>query len=526
MYAQILDTLTNEDIALYYHARSHVVERDYFEKRFGQSSSMFDTYRLSVIKLLYNRLRSKHKLEETNLLLAVARYLCYHIYQIEPETPYNPISGLSFEDDDTIEDLFERYKSTQFSDLVIRSPLAYCDLIIYNTEVPQDVNKNELINICRACIEAWLVIDTVSDKFSMLDMASVIVDLSFVCKDMDPIAVTTFCHSYKRASYAKDTVIKAVSEYLDLKFDDEILSEVYFELLDSQSGLDLDNISIKKKIASNDKSFYDRESHNIRLIEDHKYVHVKSINRYIKVAKTRDSNGSTKFVIKSDGNKYIMNELAEAIFYDKFSSDVSAGAEFVGNAYKVTSDTLYIEYLEFDLQEFKKTRYINEISHSYIIGQLISAIKYLHSNMMIHCDIKPQNIIISREGYLKLIDYDVSIIKVYPGQRFQYRTQTLGYMAPEVMLEDDWYDDGDDDLENTGWDEKIDIWSLGVIAHELYTGKSPILDVYEDLVHLDHFAKNVRILNRSPSFVKECLTINQFDRPDILTIQQMFLDQQ
>lgn len=91
----------------------------------------------------------------------------------------------------------------------------------------------------------------------------------------------------------------------------------------------------------------------------------------------------------------------------------------------------------------------NEDSQFYI-GSMILAVEYLHKKKVVYRDIKPENIIIDQQGYLKLIDMGTA--KVLRSENGICRTTTtLGtphYMAPEI-------------LKGKGYGFNVDLWSIG-----------------------------------------------------------------
>ncbi|KFM61154.1 Dual specificity mitogen-activated protein kinase kinase 6, partial [Stegodyphus mimosarum] len=95
---------------------------------------------------------------------------------------------------------------------------------------------------------------------------------------------------------------------------------------------------------------------------------------------------------------------------------------------------------------------------------VVSALHYLHSNLkVIHRDVKPSNILISRSGAVKLCDFGIS------GYLEDSIAKTIDagckpYMAPERI----------DPVDNKqGYDIRSDVWSLGITMYELSMGVFP-----------------------------------------------------
>jgi serine/threonine protein kinase len=82
---------------------------------------------------------------------------------------------------------------------------------------------------------------------------------------------------------------------------------------------------------------------------------------------------------------------------------------------------------------------------------------------VIHRDIKPENILLFEEG-VKLADFGSSI-QLSPDSREQL-CGTPEYLAPEV-------------IENQRYDEKVDVWSVGVLVYEMLLGRTPFTQMIQ-----------------------------------------------
>jgi fused-like protein len=95
-----------------------------------------------------------------------------------------------------------------------------------------------------------------------------------------------------------------------------------------------------------------------------------------------------------------------------------------------------------------------------IAKQLVRALYYLHSNRIIHRDMKPQNILIGARRVVKLCDFGFARAMSSATMVLTSIKGTPLYMAPELVQEQP-------------YNHTVDLWSLGVILYELFVGQPP-----------------------------------------------------
>lgn len=148
--------------------------------------------------------------------------------------------------------------------------------------------------------------------------------------------------------------------------------------------------------------------------------------------------------------------------------------------------TLVFEYLESDLKKFLDTNVATnskQTGQDYYYGeaegeviksflyQLLKGVAYIHSKLVLHRDLKPQNLLISRQGQLKIADFGLARPFGAPVRGYSHEVVTLWYRPPDVLLGSKYYS------------TSIDMWSIGCIFAEMVTGR-PLAagdDNYEQL---------------------------------------------
>lgn len=124
-----------------------------------------------------------------------------------------------------------------------------------------------------------------------------------------------------------------------------------------------------------------------------------------------------------------------------------------------------MEYCPFPSLESVQRGYIGKAEIAGIMRSLLEAVSHLHENGICHRDLKLENILYEKSsGKAKVIDMGISkhMINMQTGEKEKMwsATGTLHYKAPEM-------------LEGGEYDEKVDMWALGIIAYQLYYGKHP-----------------------------------------------------
>ncbi|CAH8271775.1 unnamed protein product [Arabidopsis lyrata] len=176
----------------------------------------------------------------------------------------------------------------------------------------------------------------------------------------------------------------------------------------------------------------------------------------------------------------------------------------------------------------KATPNLPEKEARIIIVQIVQGLVYLNkkSQKIIHYDLKPGNVLFDEFGVAKVTDFGLSkIVEDNVGsQGMELTSQGAGtywYLPPECF-----------ELNKTPMiSSKVDVWSVGVLFYQMLFGKRPFGhdQSQERILREDTIikAKKVEfpvtrpaISNEAKELIRRCLTYNQADRPDVLTMAQ------
>ncbi|XP_056006301.1 mitogen-activated protein kinase kinase kinase kinase 4-like isoform X8 [Ostrea edulis] len=169
-----------------------------------------------------------------------------------------------------------------------------------------------------------------------------------------------------------------------------------------------------------------------------------------------------------------------------------------------------------DLVKATKGSSLKEEWIAYIGREMLRGLAHLHGNKVIHRDIKGQNVLLTDNAEVKLVDFGVSAqLDKTIGRRNTF-IGTPYWMAPEVIA--------CDENPDATYDNRSDLWSLGITAIEMAEGKPPLCDMHpmRALFLIPRNApprlKSNKWSSRFSNFVETCLLKDYMQRPNTETL--------
>jgi serine/threonine protein kinase len=151
------------------------------------------------------------------------------------------------------------------------------------------------------------------------------------------------------------------------------------------------------------------------------------------------------------------------------------------------------QFLEMELIEGVGLNFLIETHNSALEGhridflvQVIDAVEYIHEQRFLHRDLCPRNVMVTKEGLVKVIDFGLAVPYTPEFCRPGNRTGTPDYLAPEL-------------IRRMTTDHRIDLFALGVTIYETFVGTLPWEKARGSMEVLN---KHINVPGRNPSEVR------------------------
>ncbi|XP_077087425.1 cGMP-dependent protein kinase 2 isoform X2 [Siphateles boraxobius] len=183
----------------------------------------------------------------------------------------------------------------------------------------------------------------------------------------------------------------------------------------------------------------------------------------VELVKVKHEN--VTFALKCIKKRHIVDNRQEEHIYSERRILLETNSPFIVKMYCTFKDNKYVYMLleaclGGEIWSLLRDRgSFDEYTAKFCVGCVTEAFDYLHNNGIIYRDLKPENLMLDTDGYVKLVDFGFAK-KLKCGQKTWTFCGTPEYVAPEIIL-------------NKGHSLSVDFWSLGILIFELLTGSPP-----------------------------------------------------
>lgn len=208
-----------------------------------------------------------------------------------------------------------------------------------------------------------------------------------------------------------------------------------------------------------------------------------------------------KFVLKQIKSKHIKNQKVIQLFQNEGKFNFTRKGLPSNVSYLVQSDKHYITKPFVDGETLEKTKKLKGKQLKTILLNLVDHLIFLEKNGIVHCDIKPSNIIIQENNEVHLIDFGLA--------QFNYKSNlnfvlfSLGFAAPELILN-----------RRNIIDQRTDIFSFGMLIYFLISKKLPFSDsnpsIFTNLQITHPISSSPKIKKELMAIIQKCCAKYQF----------------
>jgi RAC serine/threonine-protein kinase len=140
-----------------------------------------------------------------------------------------------------------------------------------------------------------------------------------------------------------------------------------------------------------------------------------------------------------------------------------------------------------------KERQFSEDRTRFYGAEIISAIDYLHTNAIIYRDLKLENLLLDKDGHIKIADFGLCKEDIRWGTTTKTFCGTPEYLAPEV-------------LDDVNYGRAVDWWGVGVVMYEMMVGRLPFYNQDHEIMFENILASDVRFPSKMSDNARDLLT--------------------
>uniref|UniRef100_A0A673WR06 cGMP-dependent protein kinase n=1 Tax=Salmo trutta TaxID=8032 RepID=A0A673WR06_SALTR len=206
----------------------------------------------------------------------------------------------------------------------------------------------------------------------------------------------------------------------------------------------------------------------------------KSLKLEIYISLTNFKDEDTTFALKCIKKKHIVDTRQQEHIYSEKNILQQTNSHFIVRLFRTFRDDKYV-YMLLEVclggelwSVLRDMSSFEEQTARFCIACVLEAFDYLHARGIIYRDLKPENLLLDAEGYVKMADFGFAK-RIGLGKKTWTFCGTPEYVAPEVIM-------------NKGHDFGADCWSLGILIFELLTGSPPFsgtdpIKIYTMVLH-------------------------------------------